>query len=527
MTRTDQLSHSRPRREGSYGTRVAYRAPDAAGDEELRRGLRILLLVTSLAVLSVGIPAFLIADVSDLPRSDAWVVTLVLLVWAGIRLSLLWVRGTPRLFDFFFWLFVYIFMGIAPTAQILSGLTSTTTPGVDTGLDMPTTGVVVLGVFCYEVGRLLFMLREGRRRTAGRPLVVRSVSSWRTVALFVISLALSGYVLWRLGAIALLGSRDAAAAARAAAWPDPAVRSLVFASGIYPMLVAVGAMAQLRRTASSAQSRRLALVGALTGAAILLLIVNPITSARYSFGTVVFALAVYAGAVRTRRRARITMLAAIAGFLLVFPIADAFRRVGAATGTRSGFFDEYLSNPDYDAFWQVANALSYWVDGLVAPMNQFAGSALFWVPRALWPNKPTDTGILLAEYRGYTFDNLSAPTWAEALVNGGIIAVVVGFLLLGLVLRVMDSRIVPALRVGGVWAIVGAILPVFMTILLRGSLLQATGALFLTVLCILVVVGSRGPAEAGPDPGPPPQPTPDAAVTGSPPASIRSAPEPP
>ncbi len=112
-------------------------------------------------------------------------------------------------------------------------------------------------------------------------------------------------------------------------------------------------------------------------------------------------------------------------------------------------------------------------------------------------------------------------------MNGGIIAVVVGFLLLGLVLRAMDSRIVPALRVGGVWAIVGAILPVFMTILLRGSLLQATGALFLTVLCILVVVGGRGRVEAAPDPGPPPQPTPDAAAGGALPASIRSAPESP
>ncbi len=111
-------------------------------------------------------------------------------------------------------------------------------------------------------------------------------------------------------------------------------------------------------------------------------------------------------------------------------------------------------------------------------------------------------------------------------MNGGIIAVVVGFLLLGLVLRVMDSRIVPALRVG-VWAIVGAILPVFMTILLRGSPLQATGALFLTVLCILVVVGGPGRAEAGPDPGPPPPPTPDAAVTASTPASTRNAPESP
>lgn len=507
MTRIDQFPQPAPRPGASDSARAGYRAADVAG-AELRRGLRVLFLITSLAVLSVAIPAFLVADVADLPRSDAWIVTLAILVWAGIRLSFLWVRGTPRLFDFFFWLFVYIFMGMAPTAQILSGLTSTTTPGVDPGLDMPTAGVVLLGVFCYEVGRLLWMLRESRRRTQGRPVVVRPVSSWRTIVLFVVSLALSGYVLSRLGAIALLGSRDAAAAARVAAWPDPAVRSIVFASGIYPLLVSVGAMAQLRRTASTVLSRRLALIGAVGGAGVLLLIVNPVTSARYSFGTVVFALAVFAGAVATRRRARITMLAAIAGFLFVFPIADAFRRAGGEVSTRSGFFAEYLSNPDYDAFWQVANALSYWLDGLVAPLNQFAGSVLFWVPRALWANKPTDTGILLAEYRGYTFENLSAPAWAEALVNGGIIAVVIAFLLIGLVLRVMDSRTVPAFRTGGVWAIVGGILPVFMTILLRGSLLQATGALLLTIVCIVIVGGPRAPADAGagavPSPSPPP-----------------------
>lgn len=501
MTRIDQFPQPGPR-----PPRAGVRATDVEGDE-LRRGLRMLFLVVSLASLSVGLPAFLVADVADLPRSDAWIVTLGLMVWAGARLSFLWVRGTPRLFDFFFWLFVYIFLGIAPTAQILSGLTSTTTPGVDPGLDMPTAGVVVLGVVCYEVGRLLWMLRESHRHIEGRRLAVRPVSSWRTVALFVVSLALSGYVLYRLGAIALLGSRDAASAARVAAWPDPAVRSVVFASGIYPLLVSVGALAQLRRTASSAQSRRLALIGAFVGGAVLLLIVNPVTSARYSFGTVAFALAVYAGAVATRRRARITMLAAIAGFLFVFPIADAFRRVGAAAGTRSGFFEEYLSNPDYDAFWQVANALSYWLDGLVAPLNQFAGSVLFWVPRALWENKPTDTGILLAAYRGYEFDNLSAPAWAEALVNGGVVAVVIAFLLVGLVLRAMDSRIVPALRAGGVWAIAGAILPVFMTILLRGSLLQATGPLFLTIVCILVVSGSVAPSSPGPLRAVPPSPS--------------------
>ena len=120
MTRIDHLPPPGPRRGGASTAKTVYSARDSSGDE-LRRGLRILFLVTSLAVLSVGLPAFLVSDTADLPRSDAWTVTLGLMVWAGIRLSLLWVRGIPRLFDFFFWLFVYIFMGIAPTAQILSG----------------------------------------------------------------------------------------------------------------------------------------------------------------------------------------------------------------------------------------------------------------------------------------------------------------------------------------------------------------------------------------------------------------------
>jgi hypothetical protein len=209
------------------------------------------------------------------------------------------------------------------------------------------------------------------------------------------------------------------------------------------------------------------------------------------------ALAIFAGAAATRLRARVTMLGAIVAFLFLFPIADAFR-TDEVRVNRTSFFGEYLANPDYDAFWQVANSLAYWLDGLVEPARQFLGSMLFWVPRAVWADKPTDTGIVLAEYRGYTFDNLSAPLWAEAMVNGGVIAVIVVFAGLGLLLRAMDVRIVSAFPTGGVWAIVGAVLPVYMTILMRGSLLQATGATTVMIACLILVAGRLGsPGDEG------------------------------
>lgn len=485
--------------QAAVATLVALRRRRAAAEQkaQLSGGLRMVLSVASIVVLSGALPAFLLADVPSNPRSGAWVITLLIMIWAGIRLSLRWVDGTPRLFDFFFWLFVYVFMGLAPTAQIRSGLTSTTTPGVPTPLDAATAGIVVLGLVCYELARVFSGLRE-RQRTARRPRApapeeawLRGVSGGRTAALVVVAFALSAYVLSQLGPTALLGNREALVAARAAAWPDSAVRGLAYASGIFPLLVAVGALGQLRRATDSRAVRAVAGVTAVVGGVVLLLIVNPVSSARYTFGTVAFALLVYAGAVATRKRARVTMLATILGFLFLFPIADAFRRADSSAD-RSGFFDEYLSNPDYDAFWQIANAVSYWVEGHVVVLSQFVGSVLFWVPRSLWPGKPTDTGVLLAQYRGYSFDNLSAPLWAEGMVNVGILGVVVLFVLLGVAVRVMDGRIVLAFSRGGVWAVVGAILPVYLTILLRGSLLQATGALTLTILCLLVI---RGPGR--------------------------------
>lgn len=469
----------------------------SAVSRDLRPEIRWVLLVASIASLSVALPAALLVSVPSAPRSEAWIITLVIAVWAGVRVSIIWVSGVPRLFDYFLWVFTYIFMGIAPTAQILSGLTSTTTPGVDPGMDLPTAFIVALGLGCYEAGRLAWILRE-QHRIRHATIAVLPVNSVRTIIVALAGVVIGAYFVSRVGFAGSLGSREGAQAARSAAWPDPAVRAMFYAGAVYPLLVATGALAQLVRRGVN---RRWMLGAAVVTGGVLLLIVNPVSAARYTFGTVAFALAVFLGAVATPLRARISMLSGIVGFLAIFPIADAFRREDSVA-TRAGFFEEYLSNPDYDAFWQIANALSYVVDGLVVPLRQAMGSMLFFVPRAIWPDKPTDTGILLAEYRGYSFDNLSAPMWAEALVNGGVIAVVVVFLMLGVALRAMDTRMVPAFASGGVWAIAGAILPVYMTILLRGSLLQATGALMITIVSI-AVVAAREPSGAPADVAPP------------------------
>lgn len=457
--------------------------------------------VVLVAFFAGVIPLLLVVDVPDVGRSWAWTLTIGVAVWAGVRLSLLIVAGEARLFDFFFWLFVYIFMGLAPTVQMRSGLLSTTTPGMNPDLDVPTAVIVWIGLLCYELGRLAAMLRErtlrahqggtlGAERAGHR---VTGVSRARTLILLALGVVFSAYFVLKIGVGTLLSSRDTAFAARQAAWPDPATRSVMYALAIYPLLVGVGALAAVRRRAD--RHRALYLVILLAATVLLLVVVNPVSSARYSLGTVWFALIVYAGAMLTARRRRIVMGAAIAGLIFVFPIADAFRRVTVDV-TWDGFFGEYKGSPDYDAFWQIANAYSFVHDGLVVAGQQALGMLFFWVPRAIWADKPVDTGILLANYRGYPFTNLSAPFWAEALVNGGVIVVAVAFLALGYLLRRFDTRLVPAFADNGLWSIVGAIFPVYMLILLRGSLLQASGTVTIAVACILFVAQS---ARAGRD----------------------------
>ena len=466
--------------------------PRSVDRPTLPSGILAVFLVLSVAVLSVALPLGLVSSIPDVGRSDAWVITLTIMIWSGVRLSVLWVRGAPNLFDFFFWLFTYIFMGLAPTAQIRADEISTTTPGMDPALDTPTAWVVLAGVAAYEVGRVIWWLSRHRSRPS--PPSEAGISPTRVAILFAVGLVFTTFYISRVGVGGAIGSRQAAQAARAAIWPDPSMRAVFYALAVYPMLVCIGALAQLGRRVTNGAVKSVVTVTVAVGVVVLLAVANPVASARYTFGTVAFGLVAYLGALRSEGRVRATLLGVIAAFLFVFPIADAFR-TDEVRVSRGGFFDEYLRNPDYDSFWQVANALSFWLDGLVQPLRQFMGSILFWVPRSLWPDKPTDTGILLAEYRGYSFDNLSAPTWAELLVNGGLVALVVGFLVLGPALAAADRRLRLTHLSGGLWMVAGAVLPVYMTILLRGSLLQATGALTVIVACLLWVRRSRSRSD--------------------------------
>ena len=474
--------------------------------ERVRRTTSLVVLVPWLVVLVVVIPALVVTQVADSGRSQAWKLSLIVLVWSGARLAWLIGRGQVRFFSFFFWLFCYVFMGLASAIQIRANQPSTTTSDVLPSLDESALGVVLLGMACFELGSLLGGLlsaSRGREEAATRaePGLPARVDLGRTVLLWLAGMTTSLYYVSRMGLAVLGASRDAAADARAELWPSVPVQAAVLALATYPTLVSVGGF-MLRRRVEPRASRRLGyLLLSLAGVAMLCVVVSPFSSARYPLGTVFFGLVLIFGAARTRARVRATLSAVVLGLFFLFPVADAFRR-NQPNFARAGFFAEYAGNPDYDSIWQIANAVTIWTQGHVEAGRQALGVVLFFVPRSVWPDKPIDTGILLANYFGYKFTNLSAPLWAEAMVNGGIVAVVLVFVLVGFFLRKMDTAVARAQHAADLWFVAGSTLAAYLLIILRGSLLQATGTVVVILACVLF---ARGRRPSAPRPGTPPR----------------------
>lgn len=460
---------------------IANRATESNG----QHGSHSLAALTLIAALAVAMPISILLEVADSGRSSAWLGTMAIILWGGIRLSVSMTKGRPRLFDLFFWIFTYIFLGVAATVQIRTGMIASTTPYIDPAMDVPTVSAIWVGIACYEWAYGLSRLRNGNRTRIIAPparSLVTSVDTGRAHFLTLFGILIGTIFILRVGVVTLLTSREAVAAVMFQLWPDKATLGIVMAIATFPLLVGLGGLSQRERGSSPRRWSKTSILGWI----VLLLLVNPISTARYVFGTALFAAAVLVGSVRSAWRTRWTMAGTLASFLFLFPIADAFRYSSRTQGVspHNGFFSEYAGNGDYDAFWQIANALMYWGSGMRVPLRQALGVLLFWVPRAIWHDKPVDTGILLAEYRGYDFTNLSAPLWAEGLVNGGVIGMGMVFVAFGVLLSALDNRLVSNLGQLGWWTVCGGIFPAYLTIILRGSLLQATGFLVVTILCV-------------------------------------------
>ena len=416
-------------------------------------------------------PAAVVGLTPD-PSSRSWLAALLISVGVGLRLAWIIGDGVQRLVESMVWIFVYTFLGLALLVQLRRGTDPETTPFIDHSLDAEAMTIVIVGSVALGLGVLAGRLRAPLSRRA--PAELR-ISPPRVTVLTLFALTCTSYYIAKLGLGTVFASRTELGQVAAATWGDPTVFAIVKALAAMPLLVAFVALQLERASGLSSGWGRRRLLPIVTGG-VLLIVVNPISNARYTSGTIYLAVLASVGLVATRPRFRTLVAGFLASIIFVFPFADAFRYSTTAEFKASDPLSA-LTTGDFDAYAQVVNTVEYVQAHGITWGYQALGPLLFWIPRSVWPDKPMDTGILLAESRGYGFTNLSAPLWSELFINGGWFVLFAGMFVFGILVRTWDTSIIRTLRRSRLPGLYACILPFYLLILLRGSLLQATAAL--------------------------------------------------
>ena len=168
---------------------------------------------------------------------------------------------------------------------------------------------------------------------------------------------------------------------------------------------------------------------------------NPFASARMWFATALIAYAAPFLLRRLRTGWGIVLIAL--GGLALMPALHQTRNMetldefGESAALVSPL--RYLaSNSDVDSLGMLS-LCQRWLEGHPHRWGtQTLGALLHWFPRALWPQKPTETGGLVTGDLGFEFTNLAPPVMSDPLIDFGFPGIVLAAAVFGIVFARLD-----------------------------------------------------------------------------------------
>jgi len=455
------------------------------------------LFVLLALVLPVVLARFDPTRLGDVPILLAYGIT----AYAAYRLTQLYRDGEARIVELGFYVFVYLWMGLAPLAQIGAGRFPLAQEFSES-TQVTALVTVVVGLVGYQIGQLLVRGRVGGLRVPARleQALVSPVRTWITAGVGFVAVAL---VTLTSGGLAIrFSSRYEAERAMFGGSLDPALRvdqasdkAFALIKGAFLSLPVFFALLLLLYLQHCARRRgekdRLVTSRAATllvaGLAVANLVANnPLSSSRMRVGIILFALLAVVVPPDTGRRFRVAVLGVLFIFIVVFPYADLFR-YSVVIVDKTSIANELVDGPDYGMFNQDMNAVVYVRGEGHTKGRQVLGAVGSLVPRRVWDDKPIATGDLVS--RSADRINASSTLWSEAYVDAGRVAVLLVFIVWGALSRLLSTAYVDRDRDLPVFA--GAIVPIFagmQLFVVRGAL-QPTMAdvwplLAMTIFCI-------------------------------------------
>ncbi len=499
--------------------------PSLAGSRPLS-GLQFLLPVFAVVALFV-VPVWLfVAPVlaSSAPSvSPPVVIFAVMTAYCTVRLGRLMWAAEPRWMVLGVWMFSYSWIAVSGLTQSLADanpLGLTLSPALAT----EQAALLLFGLLCFDLathvrpGSLLPQRWTAVRSALSRPWSGRVLSPRRVMVLAGVTLVTApAFVAVLGGPSALLSSREAISDTLSTSGlyssSTNASGGTVFVLGGCLPFIALLCLGRLLADDPAVRRRVLPWVFVVGLVADNVLINNPISNARY------WAFAVVLGLFFTWRvSARPAVIAVFVtvfamSSLVVFPYLDQFRYTEASI-QKYGLHDDRYTEPvdyvlaktDYASVTDVAVVIRYVDREGHTWGRQLLGSALFWVPRSVWPDKPDNTAFIVADSIGFPNRNLDSPLWAEGYVDFGWVGTALLLGGAGLIARRLDdafvllrrARAVVVRRAVPMVAVAVPMVAGYEYILLRGSLLQAMARLAVMVVLLLLVSrrADRSPPEA-------------------------------
>lgn len=462
---------------------------------------RCVAAVCAWAALLIGLLPGLVLQTTEGHVGAALFVQCVVVAHTGAALTWVLTGTSVRLVAFGFWLFSYVWLGLAPLAMLA---TDKYPLGyrTDEATAFSAAVLIEVGLLAYGAGAVLAARRAEKRSVVLEPLLSRRLAPLPVLLLSCLSLVLAVVLIPGLGGwTAFFTSREALWRSEVATDSERTLRTWILAVPAFWALV--GLIHLPRRTTGDRLLRGVRWMLLPLLLALNVVVNNPISRPRFWAGTVLLVLLFSWSRFNRPRAFRITAAALTAVVLLVFPYSDYFRYSQREAVQVVSLTEQLTSNMDYDSFQQMQTGVDYVEENGFSPSGALS-PVVFMVPRSAWPEKPQALGITLAQHAGYEFWNLSAPLWIESYTWAGFPSVVAVFCLLGAAGRRMDD-IRERLRDRHA-TLAFLLVPAFafyQMIFLRGSLLAIVGPMLLLLIVPLFLTTrparpSRFPSQALP-----------------------------
>lgn len=465
---------------------------------------RFLIGLHNFWLLAGIIPVFTVAGLRGIEIGVLPFIAFIIIILSSLRLSVFSMKNENKIISMTFWIFVYVFLGLTPLLQLLSN--NFPLEGNYNFSTIFTTFLIIFsGLLSYELGYWFGCINSTPiTGIINMVMTNRYLSSKKTFIFSIISLLGTIVIIWLLGGLkAVLLSREELLNlliifSEGESQARLQILSTLLRVPIFISLILLCSMWLYERKRPIHGNKIKFWNNILLLAMLLMniLINNPVSSARYWFGTIVLSLIFLTiGWSRKISFSLLTIFITLS-LIIIFPLADMFRyttNIDKEVYFESGNINSPLVNKgDYDSFQQILNTTEYVKNHGIAFGKHMFGTLMFWVPRNLWRGKPIPSGVMVAEYKGYEYSNMSMPLWGEAYMDGGIPGVILIFAIYGYFISIIEilytNNYLHGTNFLNIFVPVYAAYQLF---LLRGTLMSAF-AYFIPIVIFMFICTKRG-----------------------------------